>query len=191
MNFAFLPLPPAPATVNWGDGSPVQSLGAVTSPFNVSHTYASAGVYNAVVNVTDDDTGAGSDSTNGVTVNFTIVGGGVLPPINQDGTSVFKFKSTIPVKIRVQDCDGSYPSNLQISIMLVQLSGNAPGFEINEPISTSAADSGFMLRFDPSGMIYIYNLATKPLPDPSATYRIKLTIISTGQVIEEDFGLKP
>jgi hypothetical protein len=38
---------------------------------------------------------------------------------------------------------------------------------------------------------YIYNLATKPLPDPSAVYRIKITIPLTGQIVEEDFSLKP
>ena len=38
---------------------------------------------------------------------------------------------------------------------------------------------------------YIYNLATKPLPDPSATYRLTVTIPSTGQTSTVDFSLRP
>jgi hypothetical protein len=38
---------------------------------------------------------------------------------------------------------------------------------------------------------YIYNLATKPLPDPSATYRITVTVPFNGQTFTVQFGLKP
>jgi hypothetical protein len=177
------------ATINWGDGSPVQSLGTVTSPFTASHTYAAAGNYNATVTVTDSDGAPGADAANSLTVNLTLVGGGILQPINQDGSSVFKYKSTIPVKIKPQNCDGSFPSNLNPTIMLTMISGATPGLEINEPISTSAADTSGIMRF--ADQQYIYNLATKPLPDPSAVYRIKITIPLTGQIVEEDFSLKP
>jgi hypothetical protein len=177
------------ATINWGDGSSVQSLATVTDPFTVSHTYALAGNYNATVTVTDSDGAPGADSANSLTVNLTLVGGGILQPINQDGSSVFKYKSTIPVKIKPQNCDGSFPSNLNPTIMLTMISGATPGLEINEPISTSAADTSGIMRF--ADQQYIYNLATKPLPDPSAVYRIKITIPLTGQIVEEDFSLKP
>lgn len=179
------------ASINWGDGN-VENIASVSSGFSATHTYASAGPHNVSVTVTDDDGGVSNPAgTATLIVNFTIVGGGVQPPINNDGSSVFKFKSTIPVKLRVQDCNGSAVSGLQITIMLTMVSGATPGLEINEPISTSAADSGFMLRYDVSGQQYIYNLATKPLPDPSAIYQIKLTIVSTGQVVTVNFGLKP
>lgn len=46
------------ATVDWGDGTPVQDVGAVTSGFSISHTYASAGTHAAEVCVTDDDGGS-------------------------------------------------------------------------------------------------------------------------------------
>jgi hypothetical protein len=175
-------------TIDWGDGSAVDDLGTVTSPFSASHTYVLAGMYHAKVTVTDSD-GAPTDNDNDFTVNFTIVGGGVLPPINQDGTSVFKFKSTIPTKIKVQNCDGSYPSNLAPTIALTMKSGATPGLEINEPISTSAADTTGIMRV--ADQQYIYNLATKPLPDSSATYKIKITIPATLQEVTATFGLKP
>ena len=38
---------------------------------------------------------------------------------------------------------------------------------------------------------YIYNLATKPLPDPSATYLITVTIPYNGQTEVVDISLRP
>jgi hypothetical protein len=90
------------------------------------------------------------------------------------------------------DCDGSFPSDLTISIALLQLSGNAPNTPINEPASTSAADTTGFMRFSGSpDFQYIYNLATKSLPDPSASYKITLTVGQTGQTVTVNFGLKP
>ena len=127
-----------------------------------------------------------------LTLNFTIVGGGILPPIRQDGSSVFKYKSTIPVKIQVQDCDGSYPGGLMIRIQVFVVSGTLPpGTEVTEPFSTSAADTTGYMRFTGSpDNQYIYNLASKPLPDPTATYQIKLTIGLTNQIVMANFKLK-
>ena len=93
------------ALINWGDGN-TQTVSPATSPFLLQHTYALAGTYNATVTVTDDDGGAGT-TTATVTVNFNT--SGFLPPINADGTSVFKYNSTIPVKISFTNCDGSIP----------------------------------------------------------------------------------
>ncbi len=49
------------AEVDWNDGSPVQSLGLVTSAFNVSHPYGDNGVYQAIVRITNEDGFIGSD----------------------------------------------------------------------------------------------------------------------------------
>ncbi len=91
---------------------------------------------------------------------------------------MFKYKSTIPVKIKFTDCNGTVPGNLAPTIMLTKISGSTPGLEINEPASTSAADTSGVMRFDATGQQYIYNLATLPLPNSSATYRITVTVSS-------------
>ncbi len=173
------------AVINWGDGN-TQTVSPATSPFALAHTYAAAGPYTATVTVTDKDGGVGT-KTAPVTVNFNT--SGFLQPINPDGTSVFKYNSTIPVKISFTNCNGSTPANLAPTIRLTMISGNAPGLPINEPISTSAADTAGVMRFTTNQ--YIYNLATKPLPDPSATYLITVTIPSTGQTHTVRFGLRP
>ena len=38
---------------------------------------------------------------------------------------------------------------------------------------------------------YIYNVAAKSLPDPTAAYLLEITIPLTGQKIYANFGLKP
>ncbi len=177
-------------SVDWGDGSSLETTANATSPNQRQHTYLHAGIYNAKVTVTDNDGGVGQDANNSLAVNFTVEGGGVLPPVNQDGSSVFKYTSTIPVKIKIADCDGSYPSSLAPTIKLTLISGSAPSQTINEPISTSAADTSGIMRFDSTVNQYLYNLATKPLPDPTATYKISITILRTGQVIAVNFGLR-
>lgn len=173
------------AVIDWGDGN-TQNVGAVTSPFSFQHTYALAGTYTATITVTDDDGGVGTVTTSEVVKYNT---SSFLPPINPDGSSVFKFKSTIPIKIRFTNCDGTTPSNLAPTIKLTLMSGSTPVYDINEPVSTSAADTTGVMRF--SDGQYMYNLATKSLPDPSATYLITVTIPSTGQTFTVKIGLRP
>ncbi|HEX3128639.1 MAG TPA: PKD domain-containing protein, partial [Thermoanaerobaculia bacterium] len=173
------------AVINWGDGN-TQTVSTATSPLVLSHTYAAAGNYTASVGVSDDDGGTGN-ATASVLVKFNT--SGFLQPINADGTSVFKYNSTIPVKISFTNCDGSTPANLAPTIKLTMISGGTPGLEINEPLSTSAADTTGVMRFSTSN--YIYNLASKPLPDSSATYLITVTIPSNGQTFTVPFGVRP
>jgi hypothetical protein len=50
------------ATVNWDDGAGLIAMGTVSSPFDATRTYGSAGTYTANVCVTDDDGGTGCDT---------------------------------------------------------------------------------------------------------------------------------
>ncbi|HWO70650.1 MAG TPA: PKD domain-containing protein, partial [Actinomycetota bacterium] len=193
------------ATIDWGDGSQVQTVDPATSPIEVTHTYALAGVYQASVSVADDDGGVSDSDPNSmgaqpttasITVNYTIVGGGFLPPINNTGhgqnPSVFKYGSTIPVKIKVQDCDGSYPSTLAPRVYVQKMNGSTPVDGELEPSSTSAADSGNTMRFTgPPDFQYIFNLATKSFStDSTSTWQLIVRIPATGQEIRTTIGLK-
>jgi hypothetical protein len=51
------------ASVDWGDGSPLENLGVVTSPLAPTHTYTTGGTHIVQVCVTDDDLGQGCGST--------------------------------------------------------------------------------------------------------------------------------
>ncbi len=187
---------PWAVVINWGDGTSNTSFNATSQGTQTaqSHTYATAAAYNATVTVTDKDSGVGQDLTNALTVNYTVTG--VLQPVNntQNGqiASVFKYKSTIPVKIQIQDCDLSYPAGLAPTISVWLASSSPPPAGDEEAASTVPPTSGNTLRFTgtPDNQ-YIYNAATKNLSDSSATYNLKIAIPGTGQTILASFGLKP
>jgi hypothetical protein len=104
------------ASINWGDGNTSTPTG-ISSGYVASHTYATAGQHTATVTVSDEDGGTSSSVQKTLTVNYNT--SGVLQPINDtrngQPVSLFKYKSTIPAKVQVQDCDGSYPSNLTLT----------------------------------------------------------------------------
>ena len=97
---------------------------------------------------------------------------GVLPPLNTDGTSVFKLNSTVPVKFALADAAAGV-STLTARIYLAKASSGVLGSEL-EPVSTSAADAGNTFRYDPSGDQYIFNLGTRSLSQGTWQVRIDL-----------------
>jgi len=168
-------------SVSWGDLSAATTGSNATSPVsNVQHTYAAGGPYTIGVTVNDEDPGAANSAATSAAFSFLYNASGVLQPVNdtqaQNDPSVFKYGSTIPVKIRITDCNGASVSGLSPQIAVKKLSGSTPPTGVDETIaSTSGADSGTTMRYDALGGIYIYNLATKSLADSSATYEIRIT----------------
>jgi hypothetical protein len=176
-------------SIAWGDGN---TTAFSSSPVSESHTY-SAGSYTITVNVSDED-GVGVDDTDTGTVSLLYSATGVLQPVNDtqahQDPSVFKYGSTIPVKIRVTDCNGGVVGGLTPQIAVKKISGSTPPSGLDETISsTSGADSGTTMRFDATAGQYIYNLATKSLADSSATYEIRITGPFT--TVTASFGTKP
>lgn len=98
---------------------------------------------------------------------------GFLPPIKTDGSSVFKLGSTVPVKLQLTDYDGNYITNAVAKIMLAKVSSGVVGAE-EEGISTSAASTGNLFRYDPTDNQYIFNLSTKSLS--TGTWKITVDL---------------
>jgi hypothetical protein len=145
-----------------------QSLTGLTSrSYSVSHLFSPAGVHAAAVRVTDDDTGQSSLATASTTVQYTMTG--LLAPFNADGSSVWKYGSTVPVKVRITDCSGAPVAGLAPTVGTQLLSSSDPAAGIDEVSSTSGADTGSTMRYEGSGQ-YGFNLATKSLADGSAQY---------------------
>jgi hypothetical protein len=94
-----------------------------------------------------------------------------LPPINNDGSSIFKKGSTVPVKFELKDANGNFVSTAVASITVAKLSNGIYGDE-TEAVSTCAATTGNLFRCADSQ--YIFNLATKDLS--SGTWRITVTL---------------
>lgn len=94
----------------------------------------------------------------------------ILPPFNANGSSIWKYGSTVPVKVTITDCNGAPVPGLSPQIGTQLKSSSDPTAAIDEANSTSAADTGTTLRYDATAGQYIYNWASKSVADGSATY---------------------
>jgi hypothetical protein len=83
---------------------------------------------------------------------------GILPPVNPNGSSIFKLGSTVPVKFALTGPSAGI-TNAVAKLTLAPVSSSVTGADI-QAVSTSAATTGDLFRFD--GSQYIFNLATKP-----------------------------
>lgn len=112
----------------------------------------------------------------------------ILQPINADGSSVFKLKSTVPAKFRV--CDGSGNSvgtpGVVTSFRLIQTIQGTAVSSVNEPVSSTTPDAAF--RWDPVAQQWIYNISTSSMT-AGFTYVYRITLNDTSN-IDFRFGLK-
>jgi hypothetical protein len=106
-----------------------------------------------------DAAGNRTEQSAGYTVTYGSAFGGFLPPIRADGSSRFRLGSTIPVKFRLL-C-GDQPITNAVARLHVSRTSTVPGDGVMEPISTAAATSGNLFRYDPVEGQYIFNLSTK------------------------------
>lgn len=122
------------------------------------------------------------------TINYNVVYnfGGILQPINKDGSSVFKAGSTVPVKFQLTDSQGAFVSTANATIKYAKYNEKVLGTEL-EAASTSAATSGNLFRYDPTSNQYIFNLSTKGLE--AGTYQVSI-ILGDGTTKKVQISLK-
>jgi hypothetical protein len=95
-----------------------------------------------------------------------------LPPINADGSSIFKLGSTVPVKFQLSGASASI-SDLTARLSATKVSNGVTGTEI-EAASNGAANDGNLFRYDAGARQYIFNLSTKPLSAGTWSLRAEL-----------------
>ena len=81
-----------------------------------------------------------------------------LQPVNADGTSIFKKGSTVPVKFSLAGGSAGI-TNLQAKLYVAKISNNVVGTEL-EGVSTAAATTGSLFRFDSASGQYVFNWGT-------------------------------
>jgi parallel beta-helix repeat protein len=114
---------------------------------------------------------------------------GFLPPLDGGGKRLFKRGSTVPVKFRIRDWQGSPVTDAYATLAVYYLRDGAPAGEA-EVVSTAAGDWGDQFRYSPKDDLYIFNLSTKhPSYYDWYTYRIVVTL-DDGQTREADFSLR-
>ncbi len=180
------------ADIDWNnDGIYDQTVLLYTSGTEIPHSYATAGTHTAKVKITDDD-GAVSTTTPTATATVNYNLSSILQPINDTRNgqvmSLFKYGSTIPVKVVVTDCDGSIPSDLTLKVTWKQGLSQTPD-GVAEVIPTSQADLGNTMRF--SDGKYVLQLNSKnTTSDSTSGITIWVTIQETGQSVQANIGFR-
>jgi lysophospholipase L1-like esterase len=167
-------------------------------------------VASATISAGDDESGLASDPSGTVLIDTSTVGSkttsatatdnvghttsqscvtavryafsGVLQPIDLDGSSIFKLGSTVPVKFKLTDVLGTSAGSAVAKLTVAKVSNAIEGDHV-EAVSTSAATTGNLFRYDPVAEQYIFNLATKPLS--SGTWNLKITLDDGTSYIQE------
>jgi len=123
------------------------------------------------------------------TIDEALVFSGYLQPVNNDGTSIFQQKSTIPFKFRLTDCAGGTPPPVTATILVIFQSNTITGtVEEVVPVNTKVS-TGTLFTYDAKTRLYTYNLGTKGLR-PHATYLVRTTIQADGSVHDVLISLK-
>lgn len=104
---------------------------------------------------------AGNTATQTATFTVLYNFGGFLPPISNDGGTVFKLGSTVPVKFRLTDGSGAGVSTAVAHLALQLMSDGLPSGTPIDATASGAADTGNLFRYD--GTQYIFNLSTTGL----------------------------
>lgn len=115
---------------------------------------------------------AGNTATQSCTYAVNYVFSGVRAPINQDGSSIFKLGSTVPVKFGLTDANGVVITSAVASISVAKVDNNIEGTYM-EATSTSSATTGNLFRVSDDDE-YIFNLGTKGLT--KGTYSVRITL---------------
>jgi hypothetical protein len=170
--------------------APDETKTNVAKADSTTHAYGSAGTHLAAIRIIDNDGGTSNIQTATLVVNYNL--SSILQPVNDtrngQPTSMFKYGSTVPVKVEITDCDGSHPSNLDVRVTYAKTSSNPPPVGADEAVATNAPDGGNQMRF--SDPIYIFNFGTKYINDSSSTVRLDVSIPTTGQYTYAHIGLK-
>jgi large repetitive protein len=182
-------------TIYWGDGQSQTFTGRTVSE---SHTYA-AGSYTVKVVANDGDGGTDTrfSDANAVSLRYNV--SQLQDPVNSTGMtmSVFKYGSTVPLKVLITDCNNQPVNGLVPKISFNKVSSSTPNIGINEGLSTQPNDTNFLMRDAGNGQ-YIYNLSTKSLADGDATYNATITDSKAtttapatyGPKVTQNFGLR-
>jgi hypothetical protein len=121
-----------------------------------------------------------------------IVDGGpghqILPPINADGSSVYKQGRTVPVQFRVGDANGVSIGTTGVvsSFYLTAIITGTVTTQVENVVDTSSPDTAF--RWDATNQQWIFNITTKNL-SVGSTYVYTITL-SDGSAIGFQFGLR-
>jgi hypothetical protein len=128
----------------------------------------------------------GHTTTASCTTDVRYMYSGIQQPINSDGSSVFKLGSTIPVKFALTDAASTATGTAVARLEYAKTSDSVAG-DYLEAVSTAAATTGNLFRYDATSKQYIFNLSTKGLTVGS--YRLHV-VLDDGTTYAVDVSLR-
>jgi hypothetical protein len=111
---------------------------------------------------------AGNTTSKSFTIKVVYDWSGILQPINADGSSIFKLKSTVPIKFLLVG-QSSGIQNASVRLFVSKVSNGVTGTEV-EALGTATATSGNVFRYE--GGQYVFNWGTKNLT--AGTYQLRI-----------------
>ncbi len=110
---------------------------------------------------------------------------GYLDPVNNDGTSIFKSTSTIPLKFQLRNCAAQLVAATATPTLEVLFYRDGMVGTVLENVGSSGkANDGNLYRYDAKARHYIYNLSAKTLgPEKTWIVRTRLDDGTTHDVI--------
>ena len=124
------------------------------------------------VSCTASDKAGNTSGAQVFNVRVTMPWSGVLAPLNSDGSSLYKIGSTIPVKFQLTGTSSGI-TNLAAKLYYAKFANTALGTQL-EAVSTAAADTGNVFRYDSTAKQYIFNLSTKGFT--TGTYQLSIDL---------------
>ena len=100
---------------------------------------------------------------------------GFLPPVRNDGSSIFRSGRTIPIKFQLTAADASFITNAVATLQVFKITDVVLGTtEETIPDSSGASNTANIFRFDATTNQYIYNLSTAGYS--AGTYLLRVTL---------------
>jgi hypothetical protein len=121
------------------------------------------GTFSFIATATDK---AGNTTTQSGSYKVIYRWDGFLQPINDtahqidQGVSVFKAASTVPVKFQLRKADGTVVQSSSLPQWLTPAKGSPTTASVDESVYSDPATSGSTYRWDSTGQQYIYNWGT-------------------------------
>ena len=160
--------------VSWSATDDISGLDntktAATVPSGNPIDTKSIGTKQFTVTATDN---AGNTTTKNITYTVVYKFGGILQPINPDGSGSHKLGSTIPVKFQLTDANNISVSTAQATLFYAKVTNNVLG-DTYEAISTGKDNTGNYFRYE--GNHYSFNLSTKNTGFTTGTYQITIVL---------------
>lgn len=107
---------------------------------------------------------------------------GAMSPVKADGSSVFKQKSTIPIKFQLTDSEGNFITDAVAKLRLVKITDGVAGAEV------APSDADGLFRYDAENNEYHYNLKTRSMEAGTWGLRIYLNYGTPAQVLLDEDG---